>query len=68
MMTRLVKCKRCAGSGSIGIRTSSASYVGPGPVPEDARGICEIDCLACCGEGEIPEDVDLSEFADDDED
>ena len=47
-----VKCEHCKGSGLIGWRnTFPASYVGPGPVPEDARGVYETQCDECSGNG-----------------
>ena len=38
------KCLRCNDSGTIGINNHSLNYIGPGPVPEDAKGICEVFC------------------------
>ena len=46
-----IKCLYCAGSGEIGRRTTSHSYVAPGPVPDDARGVYGEECPRCSGEG-----------------
>ena len=47
-------CERCAGSGLIGCRTTfPCSYVGPGPVPEEARGVYETKCDECRGYGHV---------------
>ena len=41
-------CDKCEDSGLIGVRnTFPMSYVGPGPVPDDARGVCEVRCSYC---------------------
>jgi hypothetical protein len=45
-----VECERCKGSGITGHRLSG-TYVGPGPVPEDARGFYEARCEECRGSG-----------------
>ena len=44
-------CERCNDSGTIAISTAHLTYRGPGPVPEDARGVCEVvcDCRAING-------------------
>ena len=47
-----IKCERCNGSGLIGCHNVfPCSYVGPGPVPEDARGVYETRCDECGGCG-----------------
>lgn len=46
-----VECERCAGTGITGHRARTGTYVGPGPVPEDARGFVESTCSACRGTG-----------------
>lgn len=46
-------CRRCNGSGWIGVTASSGRYVGPGPVPEDARGFRDARCDGCGGAGQI---------------
>lgn len=41
-------CARCNDSGEIGVRNDfRASYVGPGPVPDDARGVVSAKCDEC---------------------
>jgi len=41
-------CERCNGTGLIGRRNVyPLAYVGPGPVPEDARGVFEAECDYC---------------------
>jgi len=51
------ECKRCRGSGVIGVRNNfRASYVGPGPVPEDARGVTDATCDECRGMGYVETD------------
>ena len=41
-------CDRCNGTGEIAVRIAyPMSYVGPGPVPDDARGICSATCDRC---------------------
>lgn len=48
------ECKRCNGSGEIARRTTyPLSYVGPGPVPEDARNVCGVTCDECLGMGYV---------------
>lgn len=48
------ECKRCNGSGEIARRTTyPLSYVGPGPVPEDARNVCGVTCDVCLGMGYV---------------
>ena len=45
------ECERCNGSGIIGLRARTGTYVAPGPVPEDARGFIEATCDVCRGSG-----------------
>ncbi len=40
-------CERCNDTGIIAVRSRDCSYVGPGPVPEYARGVAEGDCWDC---------------------
>lgn len=54
-----IECKRCNGSGEIGLRNNLRSaYVGPGPVPEDARGVYPATCDECRGMGYVEESDD----------
>lgn len=47
-------CRRCNGSGWIAVSNGfSGRYLGPGPVPEYARGARDARCDACGGSGEI---------------
>ena len=47
-------CERCQGSGTIGCSTSyPCSYIGPGPVPDDAANVYEATCDRCGGVGYI---------------
>lgn len=41
------QCSRCQGSGTIALWARNLLYAGPGPVPEDARGVCEAWCDGC---------------------
>jgi hypothetical protein len=46
------ECVRCDGTGIVGRRNRYPySYVGPGPVPEEARGVSEWTCDPCNGTG-----------------
>jgi DnaJ-class molecular chaperone len=45
------ECERCNGSGLIGLRARTGTYVAPGPIPEDARGVFETICDVCRGSG-----------------
>ena len=48
-------CERCNGYGGIVCRTTlPCSYVGPGPAPDDAQGVCERKCDWCLGAGTVP--------------
>lgn len=48
------ECPRCDGSGEIAVRTTyPMSEVGPGPAPEDARGVCATPCPDCAGHGVV---------------
>lgn len=50
-------CERCNGSGEIGVRNRfTCSREVPGPVPDDARGWCALDCPDCHGDGTISAD------------
>ena len=55
-------CTRCGQSGEIALKTSNLRYVGPGPVPDDARGICSVTCDRCGGIGMI-EVIEIDEAA-----
>jgi hypothetical protein len=45
-------CERCNGSGVIGRSIYyPMAYVGPGPVPDYAQGVCEATCDECQGDG-----------------
>jgi len=48
-----IKCDYCNGFGTVGRRISTHNYVGPGPVPEYARGFYEDECPACRGNGNV---------------
>lgn len=51
-----VKCTFCNGSGEVAVRTNHPmSYAGPGPVPDDARGVEGVTCWCCKGEGTVPD-------------
>jgi DnaJ-class molecular chaperone len=53
-------CPRCNGSGEIARRNGfSQTEVGPGPVPEDARGVYGAKCPGCDGMGVV--EVDLND-------
>lgn len=54
-----VICKRCNGSGEIGVRGQREA---PGPVPDDARGWNAYECPDCRGRGEF--DADEEELED----
>lgn len=55
MTARSIPCERCVGSGEIGLRNNfHPSYVGPGPVPDDARGVFAARCDECRGTGVRP--------------
>ena len=58
MLTMDIECSRCDGTGTIGVRSSSLSYIGPGPVPDDARGVAEVKCDRCRGSGVITVDCE----------
>ena len=48
------KCERCNGTGEIGRRTTfPLSYIGPGPVPEDATNAFAAKCDECDGRGYV---------------
>jgi len=48
------KCDRCNGSGYIAISVYfPMNYRGPGPVPEDAKGVTERVCDECSGSGKL---------------
>lgn len=44
---KVFSCRKCNDTGLIAIRAADCRYVGPGPVPEDARGIAEGRCFDC---------------------
>ncbi|WP_425404593.1 hypothetical protein [Hwanghaeella sp.] len=47
-------CTHCNGTGEIARRTTfPMSYVGPGPVPEDALSVVAATCDECRGTGRI---------------
>lgn len=50
------ECTHCNGSGTIGCSSYSLQYIGPGPVPEDARGVVGLECDECQGSGVIAVD------------
>lgn len=45
------RCEKCAGSGEIAIDARSCRYIGPGPVPDDAKNIARSTCFYCLGTG-----------------
>ena len=47
------ECERCAGSGEVGINAQTGTYLAPGPVPDDARGVASVTCCRCNGSGVI---------------
>jgi hypothetical protein len=52
------ECPRCNGSGEIAISVRlPCKYIGPGPVPEDARGIAAAPCGKCNGTGCLEHDL-----------
>jgi hypothetical protein len=56
------ECERCNGSGEVARSIYfPCSYVGPGPVPDYARGVAPAKCERCGGTGVV--DVDLEEEA-----
>lgn len=58
-----MECAHCEGSGTVGVHCSSLSYVAPGPVPDDARGIAEAKCDKCQGSGVIAVDCETGDEA-----
>lgn len=42
-------CERCNDSGYIAVHVNSGAYIAPGPVPETARHVVEIECDRCGG-------------------
>ena len=62
MIVAGVDCRRCRGSGEIAYRnTFPMTETGPGPVPEDARGVTARKCPACNGTGVV--DIDIAQDA-----
>ena len=58
----MVICEHCNGTGLIGVRnTFPMTYVAPGPVPEEARGVCEVKCDECGGRGKFVDQPDGDE-------
>lgn len=55
-MDDVIECKRCNGSGEIAISIYSGVYIGAGPVPDDATGVCGVTCNTCRGMGYV-EDI-----------
>lgn len=52
-------CRHCNGSGWIAVSNGfSGRYLGPGPVPEYARGARDARCDSCGGSGEIFDEKD----------
>ena len=46
------KCEHCNGSGEVAVSIYfPMSYLGPGPVPESARGVTSRKCDECNGDG-----------------
>jgi hypothetical protein len=57
------ECHRCNGTGEIARSVHyPMAYRGPGPVPDDARGVTAAKCDRCDGTG--VEQIDLNEEAD----
>ena len=56
------RCDRCNDSGTVALDVRNWRYVAPGPVPEDARGVCEYACREC-PPAEEPEVCDDEEMA-----
>lgn len=52
-MDGVSECYKCKGSGEIAISVTTAKYLFPGPVPEDARGIAAATCYICKGSGYV---------------
>lgn len=48
----LIKCKRCEGSGELGVATRGAREK-PGPVPDEVRGWRAVACSDCGGIGTV---------------
>ena len=44
-------CPQCNDTGLVALSTRTMSYRGPGPVPDDARGVCESYCDCPIGRG-----------------
>lgn len=42
-------CGTCKGSGTLVYRADNLRYVGPGPLPDGARGFVEQNCTSCGG-------------------
>ncbi len=51
-------CKRCDGSGEIGISSADIRREKPGPVPDDARGWAAFTCPDCRGMGMIEVEIE----------
>lgn len=52
------ECHRCQGSGEVAVRcTFPMTEVGPGPVPDYARGVTGSKCPGCDGAGVIEVDI-----------
>lgn len=52
-MSGVSECYKCKGSGQIAISVTTATYLFPGPVPEDARGVAAATCYVCKGCGYV---------------
>lgn len=40
-------CERCNDTGEVACRVTTLTVIGPGPVPEDAKGIAGFPCDKC---------------------
>lgn len=55
-MSDVTICERCNGSGEVALSSANLSYRGPGPVPDDAKGVCAVTCDKCRGMGAYEDD------------
>lgn len=57
-MCEPVECKRCNGSGEIGISAATGRFMCAGPVPDDATGVARDTCWDCKGMGYVEDHSD----------